>query len=261
VQCPDETRLQAHFDGELDAVATAELEHHLEGCPSCRAHLHGLAQLRTALRQDLPLVQAPDALRTQILRTLDRESGPTAPELKHRSRAAFSTRNFWLGAVSGLGAAAAAATLAFFFLAPSSSSSFEKELLSAHVSSLMSSHLVDVVSTDQHTVKPWFAGHTDVSPLVADFALQGYKLLGGRVDYVAQQRAAVVIYQHGPHVINVFSWAADSRALPANVTRNGYHMAFWKSGDLDYCAVSDTAWSELLGLTGLLKDLGAHDGQ
>jgi anti-sigma factor RsiW len=251
-------RLQAHFDDELDAVAAAELEQHMEGCPNCRAHFHGLKQLQVALRQYLPLAHAPDALRTQILRALDRES---APDITHRPRAAFSTRNFWLGAVSALGAAAAAAALAFFFLAPSYSSSFEQDLVSAHISSLMSTHLVDVVSTDQHTVKPWFAGHTDVSPLVADFELQGYKLVGGRVDYVAHQRAAVVIYQHGPHIINVFSWAADSHPLPTNVTRNGYHMAFWKSGDLDYCAISDTAWNELLGLTGLLKDLGAHDGQ
>ena len=118
------------------------------------------------------------------------------------------------------------------------------------------SHLIDVVSTDKHTVKPWFAGHADVSPAVADFEPQGYRLLGGRADYVDRQRAAVVVYQHGAHLINVFSWADDRRSLPRNLTRNGYELIFWRSGNLDYCAVSDTAPEELRRLVGLLQGLG-----
>ena len=128
------------------------------------------------------------------------------------------------------------------------------ELVSAHVRSLMPSHLIDVVSTDKHTVKPWFAGHADVSPVVADFEPRGYRLIGGRVDYLDHQRSAVVVYQHGAHVINVFSWAGHDRALPADTTRSGYHFAFWRTGDLTYCAVSDTGWDELLGLVKLLRE-------
>jgi anti-sigma factor RsiW len=108
-------------------------------------------------------------------------------------------------------------------------------------------------------VKPWFAGHADVSPAVADFEPQGYKLIGGRVDYLDHQRAAVVVYQHGAHVINVFSWSGAGRSLPSNVTRNGYHFISWATGDLRYCAVSDTGRDELLGLVRLLQDLGARD--
>jgi anti-sigma factor RsiW len=110
-------------------------------------------------------------------------------------------------------------------------------------------------------VKPWFAGHTDVSPAVADFDQQGYRLVGGRADYFDRQRAAVVVYQHGSHVINVFSWASDQRSVPKNTTRNGYHLAFWKSGNLVYCAVSDTAWDELLGLVRLLQDVSTRDAR
>jgi anti-sigma factor RsiW len=123
----------------------------------------------------------------------------------------------------------------------------------------MPDHLIDVVSTDKHTVKPWFAGHADVSPVVADFAEQGYRLIGGRADYFDHQRAAVIVYQHGSHVINVFSWAATKDSVPRDTTRNGYHMAFWRTGDLVYCAVSDTGWDELRRLVRLLQDLGAHD--
>jgi len=133
------------------------------------------------------------------------------------------------------------------------------DLMTSHVRSLMPSHLIDVASTDQHTVKPWFAGHADVSPVVADFAPQGYTLVGGRADYFAHQRSAVVVYQHGPHVINVFSWAGNRRQVPADTTRNGYRMMFWEVGDLNYCAVSDTGWDELSALVHLLQQSSARD--
>jgi anti-sigma factor RsiW len=124
----------------------------------------------------------------------------------------------------------------------------------------MPDHLIDVVSTDKHNVKSWFAGHTDVSPVVADFEQQGYRLIGGRADYFEHQRAAVVVYRHGAHVINVFSWAGDQHGVP----RTPPAMAiiwFWIVGDLEYCAVSDTAWDELLGLARLLQDLSTRDSQ
>ena len=94
--------------------------------------------------------------------------------------------------------------------------------------------------------------------MVVDFADQGYRLVGGRADAIAHQRAAVVVYQHGAHVINVFSWKSAG-AAPADTTRSGYHLAFWKSGDLIYCAVSDTGWNELQGLEQLLQAAGARE--
>jgi anti-sigma factor RsiW len=118
----------------------------------------------------------------------------------------------------------------------------------------MPSHLIDVESTDRHTVKPWFAGHADVSPAVFDFADAGYRLVGGRADYFDRQRAAVVVYQHGAHIINVFSWADDGHSLPSDLTRSGWHLAFWRTGNLNYCAVSDTGWDELMKLESLIKE-------
>jgi anti-sigma factor RsiW len=146
----------------------------------------------------------------------------------------------------------------FLLLSPSLSSVLLDELVAAHVRSLMPAHLIDVESTDQHTVKPWFAGHADVSPVVADFAAQGYRLVGGRADYLDHQRAAVVVYQHGAHVINVFSWSGRG-GLSEQATRNGYHMLFWKSGDVQYCAVSDAGWDELSRLVRLQQQQGTHD--
>ena len=155
--------------------------------------------------------------------------------------------------------AALAAGLALLLWSPAPRESVFDGLVSAHVRSLLPQHLTDVVSTDRHTVKPWFAGHADVSPVVADFAAAGYRLVGGRVDYLERQRAAVAVYEHGQHVINVFTWAAGERALPQFSTRSGYHIACWKSGNLQYCAVADTGWEELQGLVRLLRETAERD--
>jgi anti-sigma factor RsiW len=278
VRCAESLRVQAYFDAEVDAVSAADIERHLEHCAGCRALLQDLEQVRTVLRRESAYVRTPPLLRAKIMLALDQENAaetraaegtPTAegsalsrgaplprgtPRPSERISPKRRMRPFWVGAFSGAGGAAIAATFAFLLLVPRFTNPLLDELVSAHVRSLMPSHLIDVVSTDKHTVKPWFAGHADVSPVVADFEPQGYRLIGGRVDYLEHQRSAVVVYQHGAHVINVFSWAVQGRALPADVTRSGYHLAFWKAGDLEYCAVSDTGWDELLGLVRLLKE-------
>jgi anti-sigma factor RsiW len=278
VRCAESLRVQAYFDGEVDAVSAADIEGHLEHCAECRALLQDLEQVRTVLRRDSAYARTPPALRAKLMRALDQESGanPDVPESvgRHSLMPGRSVpgrripgwpmrrpRSFWAGALSGAGGTALAASLVFFLLAPPLVNPLLDELVNAHVRSLMPAHLIDVVSTDKHTVKPWFAGHADVSPVVADFEPQGYRLIGGRADYLDHQRSAVVVYQHGSHLINVFSWAAGGRSLPSSVTRNGYHLVCWKSGDLDYCAVSDTARDELLGLVRLLQDLGSRDGR
>ncbi|HEX3602458.1 MAG TPA: zf-HC2 domain-containing protein [Steroidobacteraceae bacterium] len=271
MQCAESLRVQAYFDGEVDALSAAEIERHVEHCGECRALLQDLHKVRTALRGGITYAAAPPVLRTQILQALDQESaaegrpagevGPAAESRSTFSRAkprpapqprVWRGRSFWTGAFSGLGGAALAAAIAFFAVMPALSP-LSNELVSAHVRSLMPAHLIDVVSTDKHTVKPWFAGHADVSPVVSDFESQGYRLIGGRADYIEHQRSAVVVYQHGAHVINVFTWAARGR-LPGNTTRSGYHLAFWQQGDIQYCAVSDTGWDELLGLVRLLRE-------
>jgi len=263
VQCPESMRVQAYFDAEVDSVGAADIERHMERCPECREQLQELEELRAALRRDLPYLGAPAALRARLSRALDQElDQETAPESSQRFRwlrLRWPAQPFWAGTFSGAFATALIAIVAFVVWAPRLTNPLVDDLVGAHLRSLMADHLIDVVSTDRHTVKPWFAGHTDVSPVVADFAPQGYRLIGGRADYLDHQRAAVVVYQHGPHVINVFSWAGNQRELPPNATRNGYQLIFWKSGDLDYCAVSDTAPQELLALVKLLQGLSAGE--
>ncbi len=288
--CAESLRVQAYFDREVDSLSAAEIERHLESCAECRAWLDDLELLRTALRRDTTYHRAGPELRARIISAIDRESslqeaarsaagaaesgastavsgapasgasaaGPARPA--RIGARVWRSRAFWTGALGGFGSAAIAAGLAFLLLMPPATNALLDELVSAHVRSLMpTAQLIDVQSTDRHTVKPWFAGHADVSPVVADFAAQGYQLIGGRADYLEHQRAAAVVYQHGPHFINVFSWATDRGALPRDATRDGYHIACWKAGNLNYCAVSDTGWDVINGLVRLLRETSAAD--
>jgi len=261
VLCPESLRVQAYFDAEVDVMSALEIERHVERCADCRTLHQALEQLRADLRRNLSPLEIPPALRARIDKVLDAERDSSSPPPTEPERLNWRTRAFWVGAGSGLGTAAMAAMLAVLWIAPSVTTPVADQLVSAHVNSLLSTHLIDVVSTDQHTVKPWFAGHTDVSPIVADFEPEGYKLIGGRIDYLEHQRAAVVVYRHGPHVINVFSWAGERSAAPGNTTRNGYRLVFWTSENLEYCAVSDTGWDELLGLVRLLKDRAIQEAR
>jgi anti-sigma factor RsiW len=253
--CPEtHTRLEAFFDGELDALAAAGMERHTLDCDECRAELEELQKLRRSLRRDLGFDAASPELRHRVVAALDRESESTPLSARAAPRPAIRAPAFWRGMVAGMGAVALASGAVFFFAAPIQVNPLFNDLVNAHVRSLMPAHLIDVESTDRHTVKPWFAGHADVSPAVFDFSGAGYRLLGGRADYFDRQRAAVVVYQHGAHVINVFSWADERRSLPGDTTRSGWHLAFWRIGNLNYCAVSDTGWDELVRLQTLIRE-------
>jgi anti-sigma factor RsiW len=248
MSCNEDLEVQAYFDGELDASAAVEIERHLKSCVDCASLLADLAATRELIRREAPYLRASPDLREGIKEILNREEGVATP----RRHIFHPPKHFLSGAASGAGAMAIAATLAVFLFAPQPDP-LVGDVMNAHLRSLMSDHLIDVVSSDRHTVKPWFAGHTDVSPPAADFSREGYKLVGGRADYVDGHRAAVVVYRHGAHIINIFAWAASGGKLPGEVTQKGYHMVCWRGADLDYCAVSDTGMDELLDLVRLMK--------
>jgi anti-sigma factor RsiW len=252
MSCSEALRVHAYFDSELDAGAAAEVERHLETCTDCAALLKDLETTRSALRESAPYHRASSELRERIADVLDDEDGD-----RSRRRKSWTGISFLTGAVSGGGVTALAAVLAFFLLLQPSPDLLVADLTNAHLRSLMSDHAIDVVSSDRHTVKPWFAGHTDVSPPAVNFASQGYSLVGGRADYIDGHRAAVVVYRHGKHIINVFAWATGDEHLPAEALRNGYHLLFWKSGNIAFCAVSDAGLDEMKMLTRLIQNAGA----
>lgn len=253
--CPESLRTQAYFDGEVDAPTAIAIESHLEGCPQCQALLDDLARARDGVRRCFALAPDPD-LELRIRHAVNAEANRSASRTRG-DRRSWRIPSFWSGAFGGAVVGAAAVALLTFRLIPAPQELLVDGLVSEHVGSLLPGHLVGVESTDHHTVKPWFAGHADVSPVVADFSSQGYVLVGGRADYLSGQRSAVLVYRHGAHVINVFSWRAGEGRAPADTTRDGYRMAFWRSDDVQYCAVSDTGWDELGQLRNLLRSAAA----
>jgi anti-sigma factor RsiW len=194
VQCAEALRVQAYFDSQLDATGAHELEKHLAHCAECRELLNDLKELRSVLRRDVSIERAPANLRGRVLEMLDQEDGRHA---RAPRRSVWRLPAFWGGALSGLASATVAAAFAYFLVLPASGDALVAELTKAHLRSLQPGHLISVVSTDRHTVKPWLAGRADVAPAVADFAAEGFQLLGGRVEPLEGQRAAVTVYQHG----------------------------------------------------------------
>jgi anti-sigma factor RsiW len=243
--CEQSLLVQAYLDGELDAADALKAELHLESCAECRAMAANHAEMKAAMA-GATYHRADAAMRARIRAALDAES-----DVVKEFRSIRRKPGFWLGAGSGAGGTAIAAALAFLLFLPANP--LVNDLAAAHLRSLMPDHLIDVASSDHHTVKPWFAGHADVSPPAEDFAAEGFTLVGGRADYLHGERAAVVVYRHGAHVINLFAWADRDTSLPGTRSRDGYRMIFWKQNDLDMAAVSDVDPAELDRFVALVK--------
>jgi anti-sigma factor RsiW len=224
--CEHSLTTQSYLDGELEGAAAAVAEAHLESCTECQAQAAATADLSDGLRK-AARYRAPDILRHKLTKQLDREGKHSSP------------KSFWLGAASGGGLSALAAGFALFLLLPPTAASLSQSLVDAHSAALTGAKTIMVASSNHHTVKPWLAAHAGISPPVTDFADQGFVLTGGRTDEVAGMRAAVTVYAHGNHEVDLFTWPDRGGKLPQAGMARGFRTEFWKMGDLDYAAVSD----------------------
>ena len=248
MKCDETARwIDPLLDGELDARNTADVHAHVEGCPGCQSRYLAHQALSSAIRSlDLGYA-APASLRRRIDEALEAATA-SAAALRPGQRSTHRRASQWLVWAGWPVAVAASAMLATVLLQQRSLEA--EDVVAAHVRSLLVDHLNDVISTDHHTVKPWFAGKIDFSPPVPDLKARGFELIGGRLDYVQRQPVAAVVYRKHGHIINVLA-ALPGRGLgelPHSEREQVYTLRAWRQAGLDLVAVSDIDPRELVNL-------------
>jgi anti-sigma factor RsiW len=244
--------IHPYLDGELDLVRSLEIEAHLNDCQACAQTYNELRSLHSAISNNALRFEPPAALRNRV-RSAVRDEGEV---MNGSSRLSWR----WLiPAVSLAGLVIVAWGVIALFGRPSTSDLIAQEVVSSHVRSLMEKHLADVLSSEQHTVKPWFDGRLDFSPPVKDLASAGFSLVGGRLDYIGNRPVAALVYQHKQHYINVFVWPSTgaSDASARALVRQGYNLINWTNSGMNYWATSDLNLAELQEFVQLLQNNGA----
>jgi len=292
--------LDPFLDGELDAATRRQLAEHLERCPRCADRLARSRALGVAIREQCPALSAPDDLRRRVQAAIRQDPStapslspsvalpaapsstpraalddpPTLPHPRSRQRSAstpWARRAVpWLAAATVLLAVGGGGwtlgtaherALASGAARGIGADAVRDAVVASHLRSLeATNHLVDVVSSDRHTVKPWFDGKLDFSPTVVDLAGDGFPLIGGRLDYLAGRPVAALVYGRGRHVINLFVWPIDpgsadggAHAAVTGTAMRGYNVRQWDAGGMTHWAVSDVAAPDLDAFVRLVR--------
>jgi anti-sigma factor RsiW len=258
MNCEDSrTYLPAYLDDELEVAENVRIQKHLADCADCRRAEEEQLALRSAFR-DPGLYAHPSADFAKRIETAVRRQAKE--EARSRRSARFESFGFesfrWVPAAALLGIVATVGGLMIInSLGSSHQQLIADAVLTGHIRSLQAEHLVDVPSSDRHTVKPWFQGKLDFSPPVPDLSELGWTLIGGRLDYVDGRPVAALVYQRRRHNINVFLWprqgAADDNIK--QVDAQGYQILHWNGADMTYWVVSDLNKAELANFARALR--------
>jgi anti-sigma factor RsiW len=241
--------LHAYLDDELDLATALQVEEHLPDCPSCLKESAAARAAGRAVAQAAVYYPAPAELRERLQRAIRAEAGEMQTSRERGFWRAWRMRPM---AFSGLAASLLLIIGAALLYLPSRATHAEvDELVGSHVRSLEADHLLDVQSTDQHTVKPWFAGKLEFSPPVIDLSAEGYPLIGGRLDYLEQRKVAALIYHRNKHVINLFIWPGD--ASSETQVKQGFNLIRFECKGMICWAVSDLNATELQQFVDLFK--------
>jgi anti-sigma factor RsiW len=204
------------------------------------------SSLADKLRDGSLYERAPESLRVQVQARLKAETAR-----KSASPWNWSWRMTGLpfigGGIAGIGLCSLVFMTLLWTGQPPRGEDLQQEIVSSHVRALMSARTMDVLSSDQHTVKPWFNGRIDYAPPVVDPQAQGFPLVGGRLDYVDHRPVAVMIYRYLKHPIDLYVFPDDhGKGAPLStppVTRSddGYSLVEWRQDGMVYWAISDAS--------------------
>ncbi|HET7364590.1 MAG TPA: anti-sigma factor [Burkholderiales bacterium] len=219
-------RLHAYLDGELDAASALELEREMAQNPALRASVERLRELSAAVRTQADYHRAPARLK----------------------RAPHEKRRWFVFAPAFAMALLLGAGIALYLERPGE----DTELVASHVRATLGNRLIDVASSDQHTVKPWLSARLPYSPPVADLSSEGYPLAGARIDYVAGKQVAVLVYYRRLHTIDVYVWPGEEASGGA-FARDGFNVEHFTRGGMRYALVSDLNRNELRDFAKLLN--------
>ena len=248
------TLKHAYADRELDLVRATEIESHLSGCRACSQAYENIRALSSALKSSDLYFEAPAHLKKRIRASLGAEN-KNAPTPQRPNAPTLFWWPWLKWATPIAGTALIALLLATALIRPSTDERLAQEVTASHLRSLMATHLTDVVSSDQHTVKPWFAGKIDFAPPVKDLSAQGFPLVGGRLDYLQDRPVAALVYQRNQHKINLFIWPATRSASTTerSAVRRGCNLVHWNESGMTFWAVSDLNHAELREFAKLIK--------
>ena len=245
--------ISAFVDGELDGEDRQAVAAHIEACADCAALAVDIQRMSKAIAE-VRREPAPEALALRVRSTL-----ASAAVDHERGKKRFVLWRVPSGIVRQAGMLAASCALSViltwsFMASTGQANRLEQELLTAHIRSLLQDSPIQVASSDAHNVKPWFAGRVDFAPDVKDLTVEGFPLLGGRLDYVGERRVGTLVYRRRLHVVNVFMWTAPSLddVAPKLTTKNDYNLLAWSKTGVTYWAISDLDALELERLQRLL---------
>jgi anti-sigma factor RsiW len=239
MNCNEAGTLVARYaDGEIDSLLGRSIEQHLRGCAACAAKHQGVLALRAQIRAEVPYFPAPPALRERV-RALLANAHDVAPARARPER----DRWRWLtgGALAGCTATLLAWVLGTAVIDWRANEDLAVEAVATHVRATLNNHLIEVASSDQHTVKPWLSARLDYSPPVQDLANEGFALTGGRLDTLDKQRVATLVYRYRQHTIDVFVRPELAHAPSALRTVRGFNIAHATGSGMDWLAVSDVS--------------------
>jgi anti-sigma factor RsiW len=232
-----ETLVAAYVDGAVDALRNYSIKRHLLGCAGCAARQHSILALRARIRAEVPYFVASPALQSRVRAAVGAVRVSARPQLRPTS-----DRWRWLsgGVLAGCTASVFAWMLGTTVLAWRANEDFAVAAVGAHVRATLGDHLIEVASSDRHTVKPWLSARLDYSPPVQDLANEGFTLIGGRLDYLERRAVATLVYRYRQHTIDVFVRPETSPA-PTSALRTvrGFNAARASGPSMDWLAVSD----------------------